>query len=304
MKHQEALPSAFYMQEESMAEVTLETMLRRIEYLERSNRALKYLALGAVFVAVGLSAFPAMSSVFPHGPKQFDAQRFNLVSPKGVLIATIGQTANGGYMSFYDAKGNLEMNLGAGAPDAVHPANTSVGMAIYDGNALLPRDDANPGVARMVWAGNATAGETTVFSDSVFDGNKNVRVSNGTAGDGSNAGSFFYDASQTLRAGIGAGNGGPGAFFNDSTGTTRLSQAVSGNDAVVSLAMFNTGATHVLYSLSAVGNGTATTFQIEDGAGTPRLIEGFSSVSNEIIHLSDGGGSGTFRAPCTGNACP
>jgi len=287
-----------------MSEVTLEAMLRRIERLERSNRALKYLALGAVVVSIALNSFPAVSAVFPHGPKRFDAQTFNLVSPKGVLVATIGQTANGGYMSFYDAKGNLEMTLGAGAPDATHPTNTSVGMAVYDGNALLPRDDANPGVARMVWAGNATAGEPTVFGDSIFDGNKNVRVSNGTAGDGSNAGSFFYDANQTLRTGIGAGNSGPGAFFNDSTGTTRLSQGVSANDAVVSLAMFSNGATNTLYSLSAVGNGSATTFQIEDGSGTPRVIEGFSTVSNEIIQLNNAGGNETFRAPCTGAGCP
>ena len=287
-----------------MSETSHEAMLHRIERLERSNRAMKFVVLGAIVVSVAFNAFPAMSSVFPHGPKRTDAETFNLVSPKGVLLATLGQTANGGYLSFYDAKGNLEMNLGAGAPDAAHPTNTSVGLAIYDGNALLPRDDANPGIARMVWAGNATAGEPTVFGGSIFDGNAMLRVSNATNGDGSNPGSFFYDANQTLRAGIGAGNSGPGAFFNDSTGTTRLSQGVSANDAVVSLAMFNTGATHALYSLSSVGNGSATTFQIEDGSGTPRVIEGFSTVSDEIIQLNNAADTETFRAPCTGNACP
>ena len=287
-----------------MPEVTYEAMLRRIERLERSNRAMKFLVLGALAASVAFNAFPAMSSVFPHGPKQTDAQRFNLVSAKGVLVATLGQTANGGYLSFYDAKGKLEMNLGAGAPDATHLTNTSVGIAIYDGNALLPRSDSNPGVARMVWAGNATAGEATVFGDSIFDANKMVRVSNATAGDGSNGGAFFYDTNQTLRAGIGAGNSGPGMFFNDSTGATRLSQSVSANDAVVSLAMFSTDATNALYSLSAVGNGSATTFQIEDGNGTPRLNEGFSTGSNEIILLNDAGDNETFRAPCSGAACP
>ncbi|HVN30000.1 MAG TPA: hypothetical protein VMT64_15995 [Candidatus Binataceae bacterium] len=285
-----------------MSDATHEAMLRRIERLERSNRALKFVVLGALVVSVALNAFPAMSSVFPHGPKQTDAQRFNLVSPKGVLLATLGQTANGGYLSFYDAKGHLEMNLGAGAPDANHPTNTSVGLAIYDGNALLPSD--GTGVARIVMAGNATAGNPTVFGQSIFDSSATLRASFATGGDGANGGSFFYDGNQTLRAGIGAGNSGPGAFFNDSTGTTRLSQGVSANDAVVSLAMFSTGATDALYSLSAVGNGSATTFQIEDGSGTPRLIEGFSSVSNEIVQLNNAAGTETFRAPCTNTECP
>lgn len=232
-----------------MPEVTYETMLRRIERIERSNRAMKFIALGAVIISVAFNAFPAMSSVFPHGPKQTDAERFNLVSPKGALLATLGQTANGGYLSFYDAKGNLEMNLGAGAPDATNPTNTSIGVAIYDGNALLPRSDSKAGVARMVWAGNATAGVPTVFGESIFDANEKVRLSDATAGDGTNGGSFFYDSSQTLRASIGLGNNGPGAFFNDSTGTSRLLEGVAGNDSSASFSLMNTGATEALYDL-------------------------------------------------------
>src|SRR5271169_4670735 len=86
-----------------MSETSHEAMLHRIERLERSNRAMKFVVLGAIVVSVALNAFPAMSSVFPHGPKRTDAESFNLVSPKGALLATLGQTANGGYLSFYDA---------------------------------------------------------------------------------------------------------------------------------------------------------------------------------------------------------
>src|SRR5271166_5449748 len=172
-----------------MSEVTYETLLHRIERLESSNLVMKFIALGAIILSVAFNAFPAMSSVFPHGPKQLDAERYNLVSPKGSLLATFGQTANGAYMSFYDTKGNLEMNLGTGAPDVTHPTNTSIGIAIYDGNALLPRSDSKPGVARMVWAGDATAGVPTVFGESIFDANAKVRLSDATAGDGSNGGS-------------------------------------------------------------------------------------------------------------------
>ena len=287
-----------------MPEGTIEIMLRRIDRLERSNRAMKFIVLGAIVACVALNAFPAMSSVFPHGPKRVDAESFDLISPKGVLLATLAQTVNGGYLAFLDAKGNPEMTVGTGAPDATHPTTQSVGLAIFDGNALLPRTDTMPGVARMVWAGNATAGVTTVFGESIYDGNEMVRLSDATDGDGSNPGSFFYDASQTPRASIGTGTNGPGVFFNDSTGTARFLEGVKGDDSGVYLSMLSLGATQNLADLSAAGDGSATTLQIEDDKGTARLIEGFGTASGEIIQLNNATGAETFRAPCTGSACP
>jgi hypothetical protein len=273
-----------------MAEVTLDAMARRIERLERSNRAMKLLALGAIFVCIGLNAGPALSA-FPHGPKKIDAQSFNLVSPKGALLATLAQGVNGGYLAFFDANGKAEMLVGTSAS----AADKSIGVATFDGNALMPGN----GVARQVWAmGTASIG------NSIFDASSNARLSNVTAGDGSNAGSFFYDASQTLRAGIGAGTNGPGAFFNDSTGTARLLEGVLADDSGASLSIMNTDATHTLADLSGRGDGSATTLQIDDGSGTARAIAGFGSQSGEIIQLNNAVGGETFRAPCTGAACP
>lgn len=100
-----------------MSERTIETMLSRIEHLERANRAMKFIAIGAVLACIALNAVPAVSSVFPHGPKRVDAESYNLVSPKGVLLASLNQTVNGGFLAFYDAKGNPEMTVGVGAPD-------------------------------------------------------------------------------------------------------------------------------------------------------------------------------------------
>src|SRR5579872_2670137 len=195
----------------------IEIMLSRIEHLERANRAMKFIAIGAVLACIALNAVPAVSSVFPHGPKQVDAESYNLVSSKGVLLATLGQTVNGGYLAFFDAKGNPEMTVGTGAPISGSPNNKSVGLAIFDGNALIPRTDSNPGVARMVWAANSVSGVNTVFGESIFDANAHTRLSNVTLGDGSNAGSFFFDGTN-LRAGITYSTTGPGVFFNDSTG--------------------------------------------------------------------------------------
>jgi len=276
-----------------MPEANTETMVQRIERLERSNRLMKLIALGAVIACIALNAVPALSA-FPHGPKAIDAESFNLVSPKGVLIATLAQGVNGGYLAFYDVKGKPEMLIGTGSD----PTNKSIGVATFDGNALMP----GVGKARQVWAMG-----TESIGNSIFDGNGNVRLSNVTAGDGTNAGTFFYDrsgADLTVRAGIGLGSSGPGMYFNDSTGAARLLEGVLGDDSGVSLSMLNAGATQHLATLSALGDGSATTLQIDDNSGSPRAIAGFGSQSGEIIQLNNAGGTETFRAPCSGAGCP
>ncbi len=230
-------------------------------------------------------------AVFPHGPVRVDAESFNLVSPKGVLIATLAQGVNGGYLAFFDPKGKAEMLVGTSAS----ASDKSIGVATYDGNALMP----GSGEARQVWAEGATS-----IGNSVFDGNGKVRVSSVTAGDGSNGGTFFYDGNQTLRAGIGNGTNGPGAFFQDSTGTARLLEGVLADDSGAAFSMMNTGATVPLYDVYALGNGSATTVQVEDDNGTQRAVAGYSTGSQEIIQLHNARGTETFRAPCTGNQCP
>jgi hypothetical protein len=289
-----------------MSESIIETMLSRIEHLERANRAMKIIAIGVILGCIALNAGPALSSVFPHGPKQINAESFNLVSPKGVLLATLGQTANGGYLVFVDAKQNPEMTVGTGAPIPGSPNNKSVGMAIFDGNALLPRTDSNPGVARMVWAANSVGGVNTVFGESIFDANAHVRLSNATLGDGSNAGTFFYDGAQTLRTGITFSTNGPGLFLNDSTGAARVLEGVKADDSQTYLAMLNASGNGnaPLAFLSAMGDGSVTTLQVEDGTGVQRAISGFSTGSQEIIQLHNGAGTETFRAPCTAASCP
>jgi hypothetical protein len=278
-----------------MSEGTIETMLRRIEHLERSNRAMKFIALGAIVASVALNALPALSA-FPHGPKAVDAESFNLVSPKGVLIATLGQGVNGGYLAFYDPKGKAEMEVGTSAG----AADQFIGAAIFDGNALFPGN----GKARQIWS-MSTANSVTTIGNFIFDGSENVRLSNSTAGDGSNAVSVFYDAKQE-RAGIGLGSNGPGAFFEDSTGAARLLEGVLPDDSATVLSMLNASgnANQPLADLSAEGDGSATTLQIEDHNGTARAIEGFSLGSGEIIQLNDVNDTETFRAPCSGPACP
>ena len=288
-----------------MSESTIETMLSRIEHLERANRAMKFIAIGAVLACIALNAVPAISSVFPHGPKRVDAESYNLVSPKGVLLATIGQTANGGYMAFFDANGNAEMNVGNGAPIAGSPNNRSIGVAIFDGNQVLTRSNGTPGVARMVWAANSTSGVATVFGESIFDANSGSRLSSVTLGDGSNAGDYFYDGTN-LRAGITYSTTGPGLFLNDSTGASRVLEGVKADDSETYLSMLNSSGngSEPLAFLSALGDGSDTTLQVEDGSGVQRAIAGYSTGSQEIIQLHNAAAVESFRAPCTAATCP
>ena len=288
-----------------MSERTIETMLSRIEHLERANRAMKFIAIGAVLACIALNAVPAVSSVFPHGPKRVDAESYNLVSPKGVLLASLNQTVNGGFLAFYDAKGNPEMTVGVGAPDPNHTTTQSVGVAIFDGNALLPRTDSNPGVARMVWAANSVSGVNTVFGESIYDASEGMRLSSITLGDGSNAGDYFYDGTR-LRAGITYSTTGPGLFLNDSTGVSRILEGVQADDSQTYLAMLNSSGNgkNPLAFLSALGDGSDTALQVEDGSGVQRAFAGYSTPSQEIIQLHNAAGTETFRAPCTAAGCP
>jgi hypothetical protein len=288
-----------------MSESKIETMLSRIEHLERANRAMKFIAIGAVLVCIALNAVPAMSSIFPHGPVRVDAESYNLVSPKGVLLATIGQTANGGYLAFFDAKGKPEMQVGTGAPIPGSPNNNSLGIAIFDGNAVLARTDGKPGVARMAWLANSVSGVPTVFGESIFDANEGSRLSSVTLGDGSNAGSYFYDGTH-LRAGITYSTTGPGLFLNDSTGASRVLEGVKADDSQNYLALLNASGNgnEPLAFLSALGDGSDTTLQVEDGSGVQRAIAGYSTGSQEVIQMHNAAAVETFRAPCTGPACP
>ena len=276
----------------------IDMMMRRIERLERSNRVMKYIALGAVVGCIALNALPAGSVVFPHGPKRVDAESFNLISPKGVLLATLQAGANGGQLAFFDATGKAEMLVGNGGT----AASPSVGTAIFDGNAVFPNSN---GVKDRVFEGiSANLGVTTV-GQFLLDPSGNSRLTNTINNDGTNAVSIYYDGIQD-RAGIGLGTNGPGLYFDDSNHNARILESVTPDDASTVMTMLNSSGNpnSPLVDLSALGNGSDTTLQVEDGSGVQRMIEGYSTGSNEIILLHNASDTETFRAPCTGNACP
>ena len=265
-----------------MSESSLETMLQRIDRLERTNRAMKLIAIGAILLCVAFKAGPALSA-FPHGPKAINAESYNLVSPNGTLIATLGRGPNGGFLAFYDAKGKPEMLVGTSSS----ATDKSFGVAEFDGNQLLP----GTGVSRLVMAASSQT-----LGSSIFDAKGMPRLSNVTAGDGSNAGSFFYDQNGTLRAGIGNGTNGPGTFFQDSNGTARILEGVTGDDLATSFAMRDTNS-NLVADISARGDDSSTSMIIFDGNGIQRVTSGFSTASGEVLILEDSKGNQSFKAP-------
>jgi hypothetical protein len=272
-----------------MSESSLEAMLQRIDRLERTNRAMKLVAIGAILACIALKAGPALSA-FPHGPKMIDAERFNLVTPNGTLVATIGRGPNGGFLAFYDNNGKAEMTVGTSAT----VGDKTFGVAEFDGNQLL----AGKGINRLILAASPTT-----LGESVYDPKGIARLSNVTGSDGSNAGSFFYDQNGTLRAGIGLGTNGPGTFFQDSNGTARVLEGVTGDDSATSFAMRDINS-NLLADISARGDDSSTSMIIFDGNGTQRVTSGVSNASGEVVILENAGGNQTFHAPCSGAACP
>jgi len=281
-----------------MSEATVDGLMGRIERLERSNRVMKFIALGAVVGCIALNALPAGSALYPHGPKRVDAESFNLVSPKGVLLATLQAGATGGQLVFFDATGKAEMLVGTGT-DA---ANPSIGTTVFDGNSLFPNGN---GVKDRTFQGISNNQGAITVGEFFLDQNGNSRLTNTINNDGTNAVSIYYDGAHD-RAGFGLGSNGPGLYFDDSGHNTRILEGVTPDNASTILTMLNSSGNpnSPLVDLSALGNGSDTTLQIEDGSGTQRLIEGFSTGSNEIILLNNAADTETFRAPCTGNACP
>lgn len=260
---------------------SIEPLLRRIERLERANRAMKLAAAGAVLAWIGLGAVPASS--FPHGPRQLDAQRFNLVTRDGKLLASLGAGPNGGSLAFFDASGRAEMLVGTSASTAT----PSIGVAAFDGNDVIP----GSGKARFVLAvDSAAAGE------SVFDQNGVDRLSTVLAADGSSDGTFFFDSTGTLRGGLGIGSGGPGVFFDDSKGVARVLEGVTADDTAASLALLDSNAKPIA-NLSAVGNDSAASLQVLDPDGVARLQAGSTTANGPQVLLNDASGATVWFAP-------
>ena len=99
--------------------VTLETVARRVETLERQNRQLKRICFGIIVILSGVAATQSLT------PKAVAASRFTLVDEdnrtRAQLETSIPGSGRGGVsptLSFSDQDGHVRLRLGLGARGA------------------------------------------------------------------------------------------------------------------------------------------------------------------------------------------
>ncbi len=141
-------------------------------------------------------------------------QTLNVVDTNNHTIATLGKTATGNHLTFFDASGNRTMTVGNNVNESF------TGLATFDNNNVI----AGTGVARTVFGeSNPNAGATAGFGASVFDGDS-VKLSGfGPSFDLSNNGVSFTDDASGSSAGIGTfqHTNFAGYFASDPNGTSR-----------------------------------------------------------------------------------
>jgi hypothetical protein len=157
-------------------------LVERLDRLERENsrirrsvRLMKLAIAPAIAFCIAISAVPQALSK-DSGRKEISARQINLVSEGGAVLASLGTTADGNVLTFFDSSGRKTMTIGDSAD------GTFAGIATYDGNSIF----AGTGKPRTSF-GEANASNVTGggFGFAVFDpsGSFKVRAAAGTTPD-------------------------------------------------------------------------------------------------------------------------
>jgi hypothetical protein len=147
-------------------------------------------------------------------------QTLNVVDANNHTIATLGKTATGNHLTFFDSSGNRTMTVGNNVNESF------AGLATFDNNNVI----AGTGVVRTVFGeSNPNAGATAGFGASVFDGDSVQLSGFGPSFDLSNNGVSFTDDASGSSAGIGTfqHTNFAGYFASDPNGTSRQSGGLS-----------------------------------------------------------------------------
>src|SRR5690242_3627140 len=127
-------------------EQQLGALLRRVERLERANRAMKIVGAGAkAMVAATRSVPQSLANNIRRKFAAIDAgtittSQINLVNSSGQLVAVLGSQGQSAGLVFLDQ--NLKWALALGTSQGGGKA--MAGLAVFDGNAFMPGN----GVAR------------------------------------------------------------------------------------------------------------------------------------------------------------
>jgi len=135
-------------------------------------------------------------------------QKLNIVNGSNKVLASLGPTADGNVLTFFDSGGNKTLTIGDSADE------TAVGATAWDNNKII----SGTGMPRVVWGeSNSFNNPTDGLGDAVLDDDGNIRTGFGTSLDLTENSMYAINADGSSE-GIGTFKTGfRGYFANDAT---------------------------------------------------------------------------------------
>lgn len=214
------------------------------------------------------------------------AQKINLVDASNHVRASLGQTADGNVLTFFDSSGAKTLTFGNNAEE------TAAGATAWDNNKIIP----GTGVPRVGWGEvNPNNGSVNGFGMRVFDGNGNTRTGLGMSYDLTENTVYAIDANGTstgfLISPTGSGifsSGYAGYFANDANGVNRQFGGISLDgqfsewDEADPTGQPRLGARQVPPTFIDSGGHPGNGFVLEDGNGQGRAAMGAAVDGSDV----------------------
>ncbi len=263
-------------------------LTERVARLEKANRVMKAIVAVAVLAVAAMTSTPQLLAKTVKKMASLDAQtitvqQLNLVNAAGQVVAVLGASGTGAGLVFVDQTGKWLLALGS----SQNGSQTSAGLAVFDGNSILPGN----GVPRAA-LGISSEGAALI----ALNGDGQPALISGVNADGSGAGSFAMDSSGYARAGFGNAANGSGFFAKDSNNVTRYVAGVGPNGTQAGAVTFDATGNPQL-ALGGVGDGSANGMVALDATGQDRFDAGYSTANGGGEVVKDQNGNVIWYAP-------
>ncbi len=265
-------------------------LTERVARLEKANRAMKVIVAVTVLATAAMTSTPKLlaktktvTKMAALDAQTITAQEINLVNGAGQIVAVLGSSGNGAGLVFVDQTGKWLLALGS----SQNGSQTSAGLAVFDGNSILPGN----GVPRAA-VGISSQGAALI----ALNGDGKPALISGVNADGSGAGSFVMDSSGYARAGFGNAANGSGFFAKDSNNVTRYAAGVGPNGTQAGAVTFD-GTGKPQLALGGVGDGSGAGMVALDATGQDRFDAGYSSTYGGGVVVKDQNGNVIWYAP-------
>jgi len=263
-------------------------LTERVARLEKANRVMKAIVAVAVLAVAAMTSTPQLLAKTVKKMASLDAQtitvqQLNLVNAAGQIVAVLGASGTGAGLVFVDQTGKWLLALGS----SQNGSQTSAGLAVFDGNSILPGN----GVPRAA-LGISSEGAALI----ALNGDGQPALVSGVNADGSGAGSFAMDSSGYARAGFGNAANGSGFFAKDSNNVTRYVAGVGPNGTQAGAVTFDATGNPQL-ALGGVGDGSANGMVALDATGQDRFDAGYSTANGGGEVVKDQNGNVIWYAP-------